>query len=218
MKKSAQKASTQHFTEILDIQEDIVLLSGGDACIIIELQAVNFALLSGEEQDAKVFGYAALLNSLSFPVQILMRSKKIDIVPYINSLSDASAKTTNTKLADSISKYKEFVQQLVTTAVVLDKKFYMVIAYSFLEEGVGSITRIGHNTPSDKNDFFIRAKASLHTKAESLLSQIDRMAIRAKILEKDALINLFHDIFNEEGSKAKTHTQQIVPQAKGGSS
>lgn len=216
MKKTAQQASTQHFTEILDIREDIVLLAGGNACIILELQAVNFALLSAEEQDAKVFGYAALLNSLSFPVQILMRSKKIDIMPYITSLSEAGQKTTNAKLADSIQKYKDFVQQLVTTAVVLDKKFYMVISYSFLEEGVGSITHIGRSTPSDMNDFFIRAKASLHTKAESLLSQIDRMAIRAKILEKDALINLFHDVFNEEGSKAKTHVEHTVTAVKGG--
>lgn len=216
MKNPAQLASTQHFTEILDIREDIVILAGGNACIILELQAVNFTLLSAEEQDAKVFGYAALLNSLSFPVQILMRSKKIDIMPYINSLSQAATQTTNPKLADSISKYKDFVQQLVTTAVVLDKKFYMVISYSFLEEGASSIAKIGHNSPSDMNDFFIKAKAALHTKADSLLSQIDRMAIRAKIVEKDGLINLFHDMFNEEGSPAKTHADHSVTATKKG--
>lgn len=216
MPKTAQNSSTQHFTEILDIHEDIVILAGGNACIVLELQAVNFALLSAEEQNAKVFGYASLLNSLSFPVQILMRSKKIDIMPYVNSLSDAAAKTTNAKLADSISKYKDFVQQLVTTAVVLDKKFYMVISYSFLEEGAGSITKIARTNPSDMDDFFIRAKAALHTKAESLLSQIERMAIRAKILEKDALVNLFHDIFNEEGNNAKTHEDHRVTATKGG--
>lgn len=218
MTQSAQNSSTQHFTEVLDIREDIVLLAGGNACIVLELQAVNFALLSSDEQSAKVFGYASLLNSLSFPVQILMRSKKIDIMPYVDSLSEAATKTTNTKLADSISKYKDFVKQLVTTAVVLDKKFYMIISYSFLEEGVGSIAKIGHNNPSDMNDFFIRAKASLHTKAESLLSQIDRMAIRVKIVEKDALINLFHDMFNEEGSNAKTHNDHTITTGKGGSS
>ncbi len=216
MKQSAQQSSTQHFTEILDIREDIVLLAGGNACIILELQAVNFTLLSAEEQDAKVFGYAALLNSLSFPVQILVRSKKIDIMPYINSLSDAATKTTNPKLADSISKYKDFVQQLVKTAVVLDKKFYMVLSYSFLEGGAESLAKLARNNPSDMNDFFIRAKASLHTKAESLLSQIDRMAIRAKIVERDALVNLFHDMFNEEGSNAKTHSNHTVTAVKGG--
>ncbi len=216
MKQPARQASTQHFTEVLDIHDEIVLLSGGNACIIVEVQAVNFALLSAEEQDAKVFGYAALLNSLSFPVQILMRSKKIDIMPYINSLADAATKTTNPKLAENINKYKEFVKQLVTTAVVLDKKFYMVLSYSMLEEGVGSITKIAKNTPSDMDDFFVKAKAALHTKAESLLSQIDRMALRAKIVEKDALINLFHDMFNEEGSRAKIHESHAVTATKGG--
>ncbi|HEX7042521.1 MAG TPA: hypothetical protein VF189_04680 [Patescibacteria group bacterium] len=216
MKQTAQKASTQQFTEILDIKEDIVLLHGGDACIILELQAVNFTLLSGQEQDSKVYGYAALLNSLSFPVQILMRSKRIDIMPYINSLSDAATRTTNVKLSDSISKYKDFVNQLVTTSVVLDKKFYMIISYSSLEEGFSGISKMVHLNESNKEDFFIRAKAALHTKAESLLSQTDRMAIRAKILEKDALVSLFHDIFNEEGNKAITHNPQIMSQTKGG--
>src|SRR5579872_4236805 len=104
MKKPAQHAqgSTQAFTEILDIREDIVLMKGGNACLLIELQATNFALLSSEEQDAKVFGYAGLLNSLSFPVQIVIRSKQLNIMPYIASLGDAAKNAVNEKLAKDI--------------------------------------------------------------------------------------------------------------------
>ena len=77
MAKTAQKvrSTTQKFTEIEDIIDNIVLLSSGNACLIIEVKATNFALLSKEEQDAKVFAYAALLNSLSFPIQILYTLK-----------------------------------------------------------------------------------------------------------------------------------------------
>lgn len=217
MKKTAQtSASTQYFTEVLDIREDIVMLHGGGACLVIELQAVNFALLSPEEQDAKVYAYAALLNSLSFPVQILVRSKKIEILPYIDSLTQAASRTTNSKLAESINKYKDFVKDLVTMTTVLDKQFYMVIGYSSLEEGVSGAAKIAHLNSEDMDDLFIKAKASLHTKAESLMSQIDRMNLRARVLDHEGLIHVFHDIYNGETVQAMQVDEHTVTAMKGG--
>lgn len=200
MKKPVQHnaKSTQAFTEILEIREDTVLMKGGNACLLIELQAVNFALLSGEEQDAKVFGYAGLLNSLSFPIQVVMRSKQVNIMPYVASLSEATKTVSNPKLANNILQYQEFVKDLVTSATVLDKQFFLVISYSLLEEGIGGVTKMSSSTTADLDDFFIKAHAGLKTKAESLLSQIGRMNLRAKIVEKDALVKLFHDIYNEQ--------------------
>lgn len=190
--------STQSFTEILDIREDTVLMKGGNACLLIELQAVNFALLSSEEQDAKVFGYAGLLNSLSFPVQIVMRSKQIDILPYIASLGQAATRATNAKLADNISRYKKFVEELVTSTIILDKQFFFVISYSLLEEGIGGAAKMRSASAESLDDFFTHAHAGLHTKAESLLSQIDRMNLRAKIVMQEELIKLFHELYNEK--------------------
>lgn len=200
MKKSAQHntKSTQAFTEILDIREDTVLMRGGNACLIIELQAANFALLSGEEQDAKVFGYAGLLNSLSFPIQIVVRSKQVNIMPYVDSLGEAAKVATNPKLNADILQYQQFVKDLVTSATVLDKQFFLVISYSLLEEGIGGVTKMSSSTSADLDSFFIKAHAGLKTKAESLLSQIDRMNLRAKIVSGNTLVKLFHDIYNEE--------------------
>ena len=69
--------STQRFIEVEDIQENIVMLRGGSACLVIEVQATNFALLSRDEQAGKIAAYAQLLNSLTFPIQILVRNKKV---------------------------------------------------------------------------------------------------------------------------------------------
>lgn len=200
MKKTVQHSakSTQAFTEILDIREDIVLMKNGNACLLIKLQAANFALLSSEEQDAKVYGYAGLLNSLSFPVQIAIQSKQVDILPYIDSLGAAAIHAVNEKLAKNIGEYQEFVKQLVTTTSILDKQFFIVVSYSLLEEGVGAAAKVASFSHTNLEDFFISASAGLHTKAESLLSQIDRMNLRAKVVEKDELIRLFHDIYNEK--------------------
>ncbi len=196
MKQAAQHhaKSTQSFTEVLDIREDTVLMKGGNACLLIELQAVNFALLSSEEQDAKVYGYAGLLNSLSFPVQIVMRSKQVNILPYIDSLGIASQKANNPKLSQDILQYQSFVKDLVTSTTVLDKQFFFVISYSLLEEGIGGVAKMGSD---NLDDFFIRAHAGLKTKAESLLSQIDRMNLRARIITGAELVKLFHDVYSE---------------------
>lgn len=203
MTKAAQytPSSTQSFTEILDIRENVVLMKGGNACILIEIQAVNFELLSSEERDAKIFAYAGLLNSLAFPVQISVVSRKINIDPYINSLSDAASRTANQKLAQNILQYQQFVRQLVTTTSILNKQFFFVISYSLLEEGISGATKLSAVSEKDMENFFQKAHASLNTKAETLLSQIDRMNLRAKIVEKDQLVQLFQSIYNENNAK-----------------
>lgn len=202
---SAQKihASTQKFTEIVDFLDNVVLLEGGNACLIIEITASNFALLSQREQDSRIFSYASLLNSLSFPIQILIRNKRIDITSYIKELEDVIATTKNQKLQSYIGYYRDFVQEMVTINVVLNKSFYIVIPFSALESGIGGAkqaTQKGKNQPHTLPDGSIK---NLQSKAETVLAQLQKFAVSARILEKDDLIKLFYDIYND-GALIKT--------------
>ena len=199
MAKAARKisATTQKFTEIQDIVDDVVILTGGSACLIIEVTATNFALLSAQEQDSKVYSYAALLNSLSFPVQILVRSKKLDITSYIRLLDAEAKKTQNQMLAEQIRLYKDFVQELVKVNTVLDKKFYIAIPFSYLEKGVGAAAGGVSKKGFDSSAFAQNAKTALHSKAEGLHSQLGRLNLRAKTLGKEELVKLFYEIYND---------------------
>lgn len=187
------KATTQKFTEIVDIAEDIVLLNGGQACMVIEVRASNFALLSAEEQEAKIAAYASLLNSLSFSIQILIRNKKIDISSYLKLLEQEVSKSqaVNQKLSEFISLYKDFVEEIVKVNTVLDKNFYLVIPYSSLEKGVTGVLK-------DQN-LLQSAKAALQNKVDGLLNQLARVGLPARILEKEELIKLFYDLYNPSG-------------------
>lgn len=218
--KSAQKihASTQKFTEIKDIIDDVVLLNGDYACSIIEVQATNFTLLSQEEQMAKISSYAALLNSLSFSIQILIRNKRVDISSYLKLLDDeiqrvriatsADDSGQGEKLSNYIKQYRDFVQDMIKINIVLDKNFYIIISYSFLEKGL---------SVSKKDDFQSLAKTSLHTKAESLLSQLARLSLHAKVLDKEELIKLFYDIYNQSESEVHGLSETIeTTMVKGG--
>ena len=201
MKNSAQKtkATTQKFIEILDIVDDVVLLASGYACSIIEVKATNFALLSAEEQNVRVLSYSSLLNSLSFPIQVFIRSKKIDISSYLRLLDDEFKKSQNELLKNHIKLYAAFVQDLVRANAVLDKKFYIAIPYSGLEGGIGM----------SQNEFYLSAKAKLATKAEGLHAMLRRMNLAAKTLGKEELVRLFHEIYNGDIEQIDQIAQNI---------
>lgn len=190
-------ATTQTFTEIVDIVDNIVLLKGGNACLVIEITASNFALLSEQEQRARLLSYAGLLNSLTFPIQILIRNKRVDVSSYIKNLQEAESKTTNPLLAKQIHLYKEFVGEMVRVNVVLNKTFYVVISFSALEAGFGGAKQVVTMGEADKQAFIQAAKKALQSKSESLHPQIAKLAIASKTLGKEDLVRLFYDIYNE---------------------
>jgi hypothetical protein len=199
MSKSAQKihSSTQKFTEIVDFVDNIVVLEGGNACMIIEITASNFALLSKREQDTRIFSYAALLNSLSFPIQILIRNKRMDITNYLKELDDVIKTTKNQQLQIYIKYYRSFVHEMVTVNSVLNKAFYIVIPFSSLESGVSGAAQTMQKGPLQTASFASSAKKALSNKAESVLGQLQKFAMSARVLERDDLIKLFYDIYND---------------------
>src|SRR3989338_1862448 len=105
-------ASTQAHLDIEDIRDDIVILKNGNAVSVLQTTAVNFDLLSEGEQDAMIFTYAALLNSLTFPIQVIVRSKITDISSYLARLEAQKNKQKNPNLVATITRYKNFVRVL----------------------------------------------------------------------------------------------------------
>lgn len=186
------RASTQKFTEIEDIVDNIVLFSGRYACMVIELTASNFALLSKQEQDTKLFSYASLLNSLTFSIQILIRNERVDITSYIKALEEAERNTQNPLLKKHVELYRNFVKEMVLVNTVLNKKFYIVLGFNSLEAGPGGLRT------NKREDFISVAKKILQSKADGLHPQLLKIATSAKILEKEELVKLFYDIYNHE--------------------
>jgi hypothetical protein len=194
MKKTAQnKVTTQKFIEIQDIIDNVVIFSNNRACTVMEIMATNFSLQSIEEQQVKIYSYASFLNSLSFPIQIIVISRQLDISSYIKQLEAAEKSAPNNSLASHIKDYKEFVSQLIQSRTVLDKKFYIAINYSFLEKGATSVAA------SRNKDVFVKdAKNMLGSKARSIEQQLLRVGLKSKQLNKAELIKLYYEIYNQD--------------------
>ena len=199
----APTISTQDHLDIEDIRDNLVLLKDGSACLILQTTAVNFSLLSETEQDATIYAYAGLLNSLTFPVQIVIKSQKKDINAYLVLLNTQKQKTTNSLLKNQLEKYYQFVQKTVTENEVLDKKFYLVIPFSSLELGLSSAlgSTLRQKKPGlsfPKEQMLIRAKNSLLPKRDHLVSQLTRLGLKAHQLTTPELIKLFFLSYNPE--------------------
>ncbi len=197
----AIKSTTQEFVGIEDIKDDLVLLKDGSCCLILKVTAINFGLLSEQEQDAIIYAYAGLLNSLSFSVQIVVRSKRKDITTYLGLLKQQEEKQLSAPLKEQIGKYRQFVENTVKVNNVLDKKFYIVIPFSLLEVGAGVATSLltkKKGLPYPKSYILERAKTNLYPKRDHLLRQLTRLGVRTAQLTTPELIQLFYDIFNPE--------------------
>ncbi|KKU90417.1 MAG: hypothetical protein UY21_C0023G0002 [Microgenomates group bacterium GW2011_GWA1_48_10] len=207
MAQAAQKikASTQQHLDIEDITEDLVILKTGWVAMVLSTTAVNFDILSETEQDATIFAYGALLNSLTFPIQILIRSKRADITAYYQHLVEAEKNQQNPDLKRQIQNYMDFVQSTVQQKTILDKRFYLVLSFSPMELGLGNIKRPPSRS-KNKQVLVQDAKVALAPKRDHLIKQTARLGLTTKQLTTKEIIELFYDIYNP----APTGTQRVI--------
>jgi hypothetical protein len=182
------RSSTQKFTEIVDVDNDIIMFSDGSCAMVIATTAVNFGLLSEKEQEAIIYAYAGLLNSLSFPIQILIRTQHKDIGSYLELLKAQETKETNPKLKSTISSYRAFVEKTVKEKDVLDKKFYFIIPFSYIELGTSTKVLFGGkrgSLPYPKEHIYERAITVLTPKKDHIIRLLTRLGLRSWQLTND---------------------------------
>jgi len=195
----ALKTTTLDHIPIADIVEDIAIYKDGGAAVILETSSLNFGLLSEKEQQAVVAAYAALINSLSFSIQIVVRTQRKDISGYLKFFDEKSSQITNPKLATITADYKKFITESIKKKTVLGKRFYIVIPLSSLELGVTksaqSILKRGP-LPYPREYVVKKAKITLYPKRDHIIRQAGRLGLKLKQLSTPELIELFWSINN----------------------
>jgi len=164
-----------------------VLLKDGGAVIVLKASAVNFGLLSSEEQLAIIGSFAQMLNSLSFAIQIVIISKRLDISAYLSLLDKELALQTNPLLAETMVRYRQFVQSLIKENEVLDKNFYIAIPVSRLELSVGVLKG---------EELLKKAKTKILPRRDQVARQLNRIGLKATQLDDHDLLKLFYYTYN----------------------
>lgn len=181
--------NTKDFIPVQEVKKNAVICTDGSVVMVIQTSAVNFDLLSEPEQLAIIGSFAAMLNSLSFSIQIVIRSKKLDISHYLNSLREAERKQTNPLLQLMMQHYRAFVAAIIRDNEVLDKQFYVILAVSPIELGV---------VKSTDDASLEKALTILNPRRDHILKQLSRIGLKSDQLDNERLIRLFYEIYNDE--------------------
>lgn len=208
-------ATTQDHLDIADVKNDMIILKNGGACVILEARAINFDLLSMQEQDAAISAYSSLLNSLSFPIQVTVKSKLMDITEYLEKVKELEGRQFNQKIKEQLRSYRHFIQdELVTKEGVLDKKFYVTIpykifamtqedAFGWVNDLLGIGTKQKGKSKINVDKIAQEASADLEPKKNFLIKEFARIGVRTKPLTSEEIIKLFYEIYNAETAQAQ---------------
>lgn len=202
------KSSTQESLDIYTIKNHLIFLKDGSCSLVLKTTAINFNLLSEEEQDATIYAYAGLLNSLSFSIQILVRSQRKNISDYISLLDTRIQATPSQKVKEQLLSYRQFVKSLVKENRVLEKKFYVIISYSAIELGVTKSTfnpfaKSPQKPPFDLEYIEEKASMALYPRRDHIIRQFAKIGLKASQLTTSELVTLFYTIYNQ-GSVTNT--------------
>lgn len=203
--------STQNSLQIAEIRDGVVIMNDGSFRSVIMLKSINFDLMSGQEQEGIEYSYQSFLNSLYFPVQIFIRSQKVDLQPYIEKLDKIRTEHDNMLLALLMDDYIGYIDALSQQTNIMDKKFYLVVPYFPYEEEVKPLTQSKNffsgvaSLFSHKEQQVVineadleKAKAELRNRVQSVLSGLRQCSIQGLPLDTHELIELYYDTYNPD--------------------
>lgn len=167
---------------------------------MLQVSAVNFGLLSDKEQIAIIGSFAQMLNSLSFSIQIVIHSKRLNLSSYLALLDKAEGAQANPLLMKLMTDYRQFIQSTIKENEVLDKTFYIIIPLFKLELGL-TVSRASLEQ---------KIKTTLLPRRDQVIRQLARIGLKATRLTKQKLIEVFYDIYNGQPLEQAT-SQTVIP-------
>lgn len=196
--------ATQRYLDINEIKEDVVIMKDGTLRSVLLVASINFALKSEDEQNAIIAAYVQFLNSLEFPLQIVIQSRKLNIDAYLERLKESQKNQTNELLRVQIADYRNFVQELVTLGQIMQKQFFVVVPYNPLsDKAKGFLSRLSEAfTPALSvklaEERFRQRKNDLGVRVDHIQGALGSMGLKAIQLDTQSLIELYYRAYNPE--------------------
>ena len=201
--------STQSTLQLSEIRDGMVIMNDGSFRAVIACKSINFDLMSDREREGVEYSYQNFLNSLNFPVQILIRSQRVDIGPYIDKLIGIRRSQDNMLLGVLMDDYINFIDALSQEANIMEKSFYIVIPYfpkgdaaNLVEQGKGffgklfarpqnTITHIDAAT-------YQKAKDEIKNRTDSVMAGLFQLGVQSMQLDTKSLGELYYNYYNPD--------------------
>lgn len=203
--------STQNTLQIAEIRDGIVIMNDGSFRSVVMVKSINFDLMSIQEQEAVEYSYQGFLNSLYFPIQIFVRSQKVDLQPYIEKLDKIRTEHDNMLLALLMEDYIGYIDDVSQRTNIMDKKFYVAIPFFPNEDikqtlaqsknffsGIASVFNNKEQHVTINEASLEAAKTELRNRVQAVLSGLLQCGIKGLPLDTQELIELYYDTYNPD--------------------
>lgn len=200
--------ASQKFVEIDKIKEDMVILKSGAVRAVLLASSINLALKSTEEQDATIYQFQNFLNSIDFPLQFVIQSRKLNIDNYLETIGEIEKKQDNELLKIQTREYIDFVRNFVELQNIMTKHFY--ISVPFTKEISKGATFTSATKMTDEQ--LLKVKDQLWQRVDEIVAGISRVGIKCTPLNTQELTELFYDLYNpeEEGKRDLSQIQMLI--------
>jgi hypothetical protein len=204
-----QRTSTQNHLMFSEIRDNIVIMRDGSLRMVIMASAVNFDLKSSREQDAIEYAYQGFLNGLHFPVQIIVRSRKIDLDNYLGRLEGLQAEQSNQLLAGLMEDYIFNIRGLLEDVNIMAKSFYVVIPYYIQavskDNIVSKITGLLKQSEDvvESSEDFEKHKRDLIQRTNIVAQGLAQIGVRAAVLTTQELVELYYGSYNIDEAQSQ---------------
>ncbi len=193
LQKSRTKSSSRAQIAIKGVRDGILLLPKNQYRVVLQVSALNFELKSETEQDAIIDTYENFLNSLGTNLQILIRTREIDMDRYLEDLTDRLKGESEKIYQKQLRNYDEFIRSLITTNKILTRHFYLIIPYK-----------------ADNKTEFELIKEQLNLKVDIVSKGMTRLGMHTRQLDSLEILDLFYSFYNPVQAKIQPLTEQAL--------
>lgn len=201
--------SSQSTLQLSEVRDNMVIMVDGSMRAVVACKSINFDLMSDREREGVEYSYQNFLNSLNFPIQILIRSQRVDIGPYIEKLILSRRTQDNMLLGVLMDDYINYIDVLSQEANIMEKSFYIVVPYfpkgdaaNFVEQGKGffgklfakptnTVTKIDTAT-------YQKAKDEIKNRVDNVVAGMFQIGVQSAQLDTKSLGELYYNFYNPD--------------------
>ncbi|HEX8974520.1 MAG TPA: hypothetical protein VF817_03475 [Patescibacteria group bacterium] len=203
--------STQKYVDVEEVHDGVIVLKNGSLRAVLMVSSINFDLKATEEQDSIVAQYQNFLNSLDFPIQVIVSSRKLNIIPYLDYLKKKETQLNNELLALQLNEYQNFIKNLADVSNIMSKFFYVVVPFYPVESVKGGFMDklFGATNPrlavSKRRELFDTYKNQLWQRIDQISAGLSGTGVKVTPLNTEEIIELLYNSYNPT-----THNNTII--------
>ena len=189
------KGSARSQIGIEEVRGNVLVLPGNHYRMILQTSSVNFELKSEDEQDALIDGFQSFLNSLTLPVQVVVRIRELDIDRYLEGFEAARSEEATPIYRDQLAHYGSFIRSLVSGNKILSRMFYVIVPLE-----------------SKANSEFSVLQSQLNLEVEIITKGLEKLGMSVRIVPGLEVLNLFYSFYQPEAAKTQPLVQALLTQ------